>query len=112
MPEIKNGDILLIEDSLKNASIVERSFAHLKLNGVFDKIGGLVLGKHEKFDDSKSGKKPYDIMMEIIGNTSIPILAEYDCCHTHPMITMPIGIQAELNATRQQISLVEKWWKD
>ena len=51
-------------------------------------------------------------MMEIIGNTSIPILAEYDCCHTHPMITMPIGIQAELNATRQQISLVEKWWKD
>lgn len=112
MPEIKNGDILLIEDSLKNASIVERSFAHLKLNGVFDKIGGLVLGKHEKFDDCKSGKKPYDIMMEIIGNTSIPILAEYDCCHTHPMITMPIGIQAELNATRQQISLVEKWWKD
>ena len=112
MPEIKNGDILLIEDSLKNASVVERSFAHLKLNGVFDKIGGLVLGKHEKFDDCKSGKKPYDIMMEIIGNTSIPILAEYDCCHTHPMITMPIGIQAELNATRQQISLVEKWWKD
>jgi muramoyltetrapeptide carboxypeptidase LdcA involved in peptidoglycan recycling len=111
MPKIENGDILVIEDSLKNASVIERLFSHLKLNGVFDKIGGLVLGKHEKFDDCKSGRKPYEIMMEVIGNTSIPILAEYDCCHTHPMITLPIGIQAELDATSQQITLLEKWWR-
>ena len=57
MPKIMDGDILVIEDSLKNASTIERNFAHLKINGVFDKIGGLVLGKHEKFDDCKSGKK-------------------------------------------------------
>ncbi len=112
MPKIMDGDILVIEDSLKNASTIERNFAHLKINGVFDKIGGLVLGKHEKFDDCKSGKKPYDILMEIIGNTSIPILAEYDSCHTHPMITLPIGIQAELDATNKKITLVEKWWNE
>ena len=50
--------------------------------------------------------------MEIIGNTSIPILAEYDSCHTHPMITLPIGIQAELDATNKKITLVEKWWNE
>ena len=32
-PEIKQGDILLIEDSLKDASIVEKNFAMLKLHG-------------------------------------------------------------------------------
>lgn len=112
MPKIREGDILVIEDSLKNASTIERSFAHLKINGVFDKIGGLVLGKHEKFDDCKSGRNPHEILMEVIGNSSIPILAEYDCCHTHPMITLPIGVQAELNATTQQITLLEKWWKE
>jgi stage V sporulation protein AC len=38
-PEIKKGDILLIEDSLKDAATIERSFSLLKLAGVFDKIG-------------------------------------------------------------------------
>lgn len=112
MPEIKKGDILMIEDSLKNASVIERSFAHLKINGVFDKIGGLVLGKHEKFDDCKSGRKPYEILMEVIGDKNIPILAEFDCCHTHPMLTLPIGVQVELNATKQQLTILERWWRD
>ena len=39
MPEIREGDILLIEDSLKDAACVERSFSLLKLSGVFDRIG-------------------------------------------------------------------------
>lgn len=55
MPEIKDGDILFIEDCLKDAATIERSFFPLKLNGVFDKISGIVLGKHELFDDLKTG---------------------------------------------------------
>lgn len=109
MPEILEGDILVIEDSLKTADVVERSFAHLKINGIFDKISGLVLGKHEKFDDCKSLRKPYEILEEVIGDLKIPILAEYDCSHTHPMITLPIGIKAKLDATNQELSLLENW---
>jgi len=109
MPAIKKGDILMIEDSLKSADVIERSFAHLKINGIFDKIGGLILGKHERFDDCGSGRKPYEIMMEVIQEIDIPILAEYDCCHTHPMITLPIGIQAKLDATNQTVTLLENW---
>lgn len=109
MPEILEGDILIIEDSLKTADVIERAFAHLKINGIFDKIGGLVLGKHEKFDDCKSGRKPYEILREVIGDLQIPILAEYDCAHTHPMITLPIGINAKLDATNQELSLLESW---
>lgn len=39
-----------IEDSLKDACTIERTFSMLKLAGVFDKISGIILGKHEKFD--------------------------------------------------------------
>lgn len=42
MPEIKQGDILFIEDSLKDACTIERSFSMLKLAGVFDKISEIV----------------------------------------------------------------------
>ena len=107
MPEIRKGDILLIEDSLKDACTIERTFSMLKLAGVLDKISGIILGKHEKFDDNGTGRKPYEILLEVLNNCQIPFLAEFDCCHTHPMFTMPIGCQVELNATDKTVKLLE-----
>ncbi|MGL5100515.1 MAG: S66 family peptidase, partial [Fusobacteriaceae bacterium] len=107
MPEIKKGDILFIEDSLKNAGIVERNFSFLKVNGVFDRVAGIILGKHEKFDNQGTGKKYYEIFQEVAGKLNIPVLAEFDCCHTHPMFTLPIGAQIELDATNKKITLID-----
>lgn len=107
MPEIKKGDILFVEDSLKDACTIERTFSLLKLAGVFDIIGGILLGKHEKFDDNGTGKKPYEILMEVLDGRQIPFMADFDCCHTHPMLTMPIGCQVELDATNKRITLLE-----
>lgn len=109
MPSIERGDILLLEDSLKTAETVERSFAHLKLCGVFDRIGALVLGKHELFDSQGSGRRPLDILLEVVGEPTFPILAEYDCAHTHPMLTLPLGIEAELDLDAQSLTLCESW---
>ncbi|MBE6052782.1 MAG: LD-carboxypeptidase [Clostridium sartagoforme] len=106
MPEIKEGDILFIEDSLKDIATIERSFSLLKLNGVFDKISGIILGKHELFDDLKTGRKPYEILLEVLGDKEMPFIAEFDCCHTHPMFTLPIGCEIELNATEKKISII------
>lgn len=105
MPKIVEGDILFIEDSLKNAATVERLFSLLKLNRVFDKISGLILGKHELFNDSGTGRKPYEILEEVLGDHNIPFLAEVDCCHTHPMFTMPIGKNIIMDATNKTIVL-------
>ncbi len=111
MPAIEHGDILLLEDSLKSAETVERSFAHLKLCGIFDRIGGLVLGKHELFNDRGSGKRPLDILLEVVGEPDFPILAEFDCAHTHPMLTLPLGIEVALDLDRQQLTLLQPWWR-
>ncbi|AVP94603.1 S66 family peptidase [Aeromonas rivipollensis] len=109
MPTILQGDILLLEDSLHLAETVERSFAHLKLCGVFDRIGALILGKHELFDSQGSGRRPLDILLEVVGEPGFPILAEFDCAHTHPMLTVPLGIEAELDLDRQTLTLCESW---
>ncbi len=111
MPEIKCGDILLIEDSLKDAMTIERSFSLLKLAGVFDKIGGIILGKHEKFDDNSTGRLPHEILLEVLGETNIPILADFDCCHTHPMLTMPIGCEVELDSENKKVTILESPFK-
>lgn len=107
MPKIRQGDILFIEDSLKDACTIERSFSLLKLAGVFDRIGGIVLGKHEKFDDNGTDRKPYEILLEVIGECKIPILADFDCCHTHPMFTLPIGCEVILDAANKSLTLLE-----
>lgn len=111
MPEIKEGDILFIEDSLKDAATIERSFSLLKLNGVFDKVSGIILGKHELFDDMKTGRKPYEILLEVLNNRKIPCIADFDCCHTHPMLTLPIGVEIELDATNRKISMIKGCFK-
>lgn len=109
MPEIKDGDILFIEDALKDAATIERSFSLLKVNGVFDRISGIILGKHQVFDDSGTGRKPYEILLEVLGDRKIPFLADFDCCHTHPMMTLPIGCYIELDATNKKVKILEDW---
>ena len=107
MPKLQKGDILLLEDSLKDASTIERSFSLLKLAGVFDIVSGIILGKHEQFDDCGTGRAPYEILLEVMGDCPIPILAQFDCCHTHPMLTLPIGCHVQLDATNQTVTLLE-----
>lgn len=109
MPHIQEGDIIFIEDSSKDAATIERSFSLLKINGVFNKVSGIILGKHEQFDDCGTNRKPYEILLEVLQNQKIPILADSDCCHTHPMITLPIGIQVEMDATNKTIQIIEQW---
>ena len=108
MPEIKNGDILFIEDSLKDSATIERSFSFLKLNGVFDRISGIILGKHELFDDLNTGRKPYEILLEVLGDKKLPFIADFDCCHTHPMMTLPIGCEIELDATKKKVTIIQE----
>lgn len=108
-PEIKQGDILLLEDCMKDASIVEKNFAMLKLHGLFDKVAGIILGKHEQFNDLDTGKKPLDLLLEQLDGKDIPILADFDCCHTHPMHPLAIGKKVRLDASAKKVICTEKW---
>ena len=107
MPQIKEGDILFIEDSLKDISDEERSLSHLKLSGILNKVGGIILGKCEGFDDRHSGRFPEDVLLEILGKPHIPILSRFDCGHTHPMLTLPIGAKIKLDADKKEVTIIE-----
>ena len=108
-PEIKMGDILLIEDTGKEAAIVEKNLAMLKLHGVFDKVSAILLGKHELYDDEGTGKTSLDLLLEQLDGRKIPILADIDCAHTHPMFPLAIGKEIEINTFEKTITCVEAW---
>lgn len=107
MPEIREGDILMLEDARELPESIERSFSLLENAGIFERIGGLILGKHADYNDGKTGLKSWEVPLEIVGKYRFPILAEFDCCHTRPMLTMPIGATIHLNADAQTVSIPE-----
>ena len=109
MPAINEGDILLVEDSLKNIATVERLFAFLKLNGVFDRLSAIILGKHELFDDAGTGRTPLDVLTEVLNGQDLPIVNGFDCCHTQPMVTMPLGLRVKVDFNHDRVELLEPW---
>lgn len=109
MPEIRDGDILFIEDSLKDIATVERSFAMLKLNGIFEKVSAIILGKHELFDDAGSGRQPYKVLREVLAGQPIPIVDGFDCCHTHPMLTLPLGATLCIDFDHSLVSITSHY---
>ncbi|OOE91971.1 LD-carboxypeptidase [Salinivibrio sp. AR647] len=109
MPAIETGDILLIEDSLLDIATVERSLAHLKLAGVFDMVGAVLLGKHELFDDKGTGRSTYNVLEEILDGKPLAVVDGFDSCHTHPMLTIPLGAQACIDFDAQTVSLTQPW---
>lgn len=109
MPEFRLGDILFLEDTEKFAAHAERYFTMLKLCGVFDRVGGIILGKHRQFDDQGTGKTWAALLQEVLDGKEIPILADVDCCHTIPMMTLPIGGQVKIDSEKQQITILKNF---
>ena len=109
-PEIRTGDILLIEDTMKSPDVVEKNMAMLKLHGVFHKVSAILLGKHEGYDDHGTGKQPLDILLEQLDDAAIPILSGIDCCHTHPMLPLAIGKKIRVDFEHKTITSIEDWF--
>lgn len=101
------GAVFFIEDSAKDMATEERLFSMLKLAGVFDKISGLVVGKHEQFNDLGAPFMLDDLLLEIVGDYDFPILSNVDVGHTFPSHVFPIGIEVELNAVDGSITFLE-----
>lgn len=102
-PRLTHSDLLFIEDAEQDIATVERSFAMLKLAGVFDQVSGIVLGKHALFDDGGTGRRPVDVLIEVLAGQALPIIYDYDSCHTVPMMTTPIGAVAEFDALKMTV---------
>lgn len=109
MPPIRHGDVLLIEDSLKSIATVERLFVFLSLNGIFERVSAILLGKHEGFQDMGTQRRPIDVLHEVLGDRRLPIVDGVDCCHTHPMLTMPIGARVAIDFDDGAIDVVDAW---
>ena len=98
-PDLK-GKLLLIEEMDAPWSQEERSLRQLQQMGVFDVIAGLIVSKPEVPAAEGAHFSLDDLILETVGaDHSYPIISDFDCGHTVPMLTLAQMAKIELCAT-------------
>jgi muramoyltetrapeptide carboxypeptidase len=95
-----DGHILFLEDRGEAAYRIDRMLIQLKLAGRLEGLAGLVLGS---FRDCGSFEEVIRIFEDILAAADIPILAGFDAGHCEPNITLPLGLEATLDADRRKL---------
>ncbi|WP_291515957.1 S66 peptidase family protein [Bdellovibrio sp. ArHS] len=90
--------ILLIEDMDAPLSRTERHLQQLKFIGVFEKIKGLIIGKPEFYNQEGASFTYEDLFKEILGPRPYPVISNFDCSHTVPMISITQLSPVEISA--------------
>lgn len=105
-PDLK-GSVLFIEEIGGSTSKTLRGLKTLEYAGVFKKIVGLVVGRRFKYDDNGAMTGIAQAFDEIGKRYGIPVLDNLPFGHTEPKLTLPIGIEARLDAEACRLSLLE-----
>lgn len=110
-PEFE-GAILMLETpeghDISTGYSVERvamDLADLDLSGVFEKIAGIILGRPYRYDSSQRSAL-FELIKKYAAPFSYPILADVDFGHTDPMVTIPIGAQANINSDKNSWTIL------
>jgi len=89
----------------------DQVWAHLQQwesSGLFDRIAGLVIGRHFAPRPAAAGSRDFDaVVRHVVGDRGFPVLVDVDFGHTEPMLTLPVGGHARLDATACQLTLLE-----
>lgn len=110
--EFWNGKILFFETSEEKPSpdYVKYALRNYGLQGVFDKISGILLGRARDYTNEEK-KKLEDNVISVVsgefGRPELPIVANMDFGHTEPQIILPLGTLAEINCKNKRFMLLE-----
>ncbi len=102
-----NGAILFLEDVGEEPYKIDRYLAHLKQAGVFNQIAGLILCDFLDCEDSNESRKDIqvnEVLKDYFSDLNIPVISGFPYGHGMKKITMPIGVQAELDTSGQRLS--------
>jgi muramoyltetrapeptide carboxypeptidase len=101
-----SGAVLMLETSEEAPSPahVDGYLTDLAHMGTFDDIVGLILAR-PAFYSPEDMDSLWRVVIEYTG--ALPVLANVDCGHTDPMLTLPLGAQVRLDAGARIFATLE-----
>jgi muramoyltetrapeptide carboxypeptidase len=98
------GCLLLLEDTGEKPYRIDRMLTHLRLAGCLDTLSGLVLGT---FDDCGAMADIEALVLHHFGDRQIPIVSDVSIGHGNCNLTVPLGLQAELDTHKGALTFSE-----
>ncbi|MDD2391126.1 MAG: LD-carboxypeptidase [Desulfobacterales bacterium] len=95
------GHILLMEETGEAPYRIDRMLTQMKLAGYLDGVAGVVLGG---FDHCGSMSEISDLVAATFQDEDIPIVSGFEIGHGRNNLTVPIGLEAILDAGRQTLT--------
>ena len=107
-PEHFDGAILFLEDLNLPTVSVWNDLHVLRLNGVFDRIAGLLVGPTETVQVLPEAPQSLrDVVLDVLGDRDIPVIGNVNLGHAGPNLPLPLGIRAAVDADRRTVELIE-----
>lgn len=103
------GAILFLEDTGENIYRLDRLMTHLKIAGVFDKLAGFIFGQCPGCTpDADYGSLTLEeVVWGHIQPLKIPAFYGAAIGHLENIVTLPIGLNVEIDATKGAIAMLE-----
>ncbi len=85
---------------------VDAYLTDLEQLGVFESVAGLIIGRPMGYTDDQSVAL-WQVVAERSAGAGVPVLGNVDLGHTDPMLTLPLGARARLDAGARTFELLE-----
>ena len=108
-----NGAILFLETSEEAPDVTnfERWIRNYGSQGILQKLSGILIGRPggqlKDKDLYRYDNALIKIVRDELGLTDLPIMCQMDFGHTDPMLTLPYGVQAEIDCKANLFSILE-----
>lgn len=101
---------ILFLEGTDDVAHLDGQFTALELNGVFEKISGLLIGWFENHElkDKEKNREVSDVILEVTKNYSFPILEIGELGHNVENYVFPIGCMATIEADKKYFSIDDK----
>lgn len=103
------GKILFFEEVGSNITHIDGRLTQLLNTGKLQSAAGIVIGECRdcKTDVYDKGRSLENLIFDRIGNIGIPAIWGLPIGHTHDLATIPIGVNASLDAAKGEFSILE-----
>jgi muramoyltetrapeptide carboxypeptidase len=96
------GAIALLEDVGEEPYRLDRILTQLLRSGWFDEVAGIALGSWTGCGDVTG------VLADRLGRLGVPIIAELGFGHCPGQLTMPLGVEVELDADAATVTIIDE----
>ena len=105
-----DGAILFLEEVSERTYAVDRMLTQLANAGVFHRVAGVVLGEFTSCDPRKNMADDFvmdQVLAEVFAHCDAPVLSGLRCGHVTPKLSLPFGVECEMDTKTGTIRLLE-----